>query len=88
MGSPYRPTVASSMTGSPVKRQGMLASSVAQTLIGGEELPNAVAGMNDKFQTPAEGKPMFNASKSTFPPPTHSYSGGMQNSHTVHSPRI
>lgn len=78
MTSPYRPEQASGMTG----------SSVAHGLAGGVMLPKAIAGMDAHFDAPKEGHPMFNAGKSSFPPPTHSYAGGMQGAHVVHNPRI
>lgn len=76
MTSPYRPEQASGMTG----------SSVAHGLAGGVVLPKAIAGMDQHFQAPKEGHPMF-PGKAEFPPPTHSYSGGMFGAHVVHNPR-
>jgi len=76
MSSPYRPEQPSPMTG----------SSVAHGLAGGVMLPKAIAGMDSHFQTPKLGHPMFN--KSSFPAPTHSYAGGMQGQHVIHSPRV
>jgi hypothetical protein len=77
MTSPYRPETASGMTG----------SSVAHGLAGGVVLPKAIANFDSHFQTPKEGTPIMGV-KSSFPPPTHSYAGGMQGAHVVHSPRI
>jgi hypothetical protein len=65
----------------------MTTSSIAHTLIGGEQLPNAIAGMDSKFEKPASGHPV-NGVPTSFPPPTHSYSGGMLGAHVKHNPRI
>jgi len=72
MASPYRPEAASGMTG----------SSVAHGLAGGVILPKAVAGFDVHFNKPQE------SAKTSFPPPTHSYAGGMQGAHVVHHARI
>lgn len=76
MASPYRPEQASGMTG----------SSVAHGLAGGVVLPKAVAGFDAHFQKPSEGH--LTSPKSSFPPPTHGYAGGMQGAHVVHHARI
>lgn len=77
MTSPYRPEQATGMTG----------SSVAHGLAGGVVLQKAVANFGSHFDAPQEGHPITPV-KATFPPPTHSYAGGMQGAHVVHNARI
>lgn len=77
MTSPYRPEQASGMTG----------SSVAHGLAGGVHLKDSMAGMDAHFEKPA-AHGTVTPMKSSFPPPTHGYAGGMQGAHVVHNPRI
>jgi hypothetical protein len=65
----------------------MTGSSVAHGLAGGVHLKDSMAGMDAHFEAPKEGHPITPV-KSTFPPATHNYAGGMQGAHVVHNVRI
>ena len=78
MTSPYRPTLASGMTG----------SSVAHGFAGGTPLPMAPADLDEKFQKPASHGTVTGL-KANFEKGTHNYTGnGMQNMHVTHPPRM
>lgn len=79
MTSPYRPTLATGMTG----------SSVAHGFAGGTPLPAAPAGLNEKFETPgSHGTVTKMGHAKVGSVGTHSYAQGTSfGGHVVHPPR-
>lgn len=80
MTSPYRPTLASGMTG----------SSVAHGFAGGTPLPQAPIGLNEKFDKPSSSHGTVTAlgHPNIFAKGTHSYNTSGPAGHTTHEPRF